>query len=131
MQNCLQNLEVYIISRKISLVAWEVYKLLDYTTKKTIGDQFIRSIDSIGANIAEGYGRFHYLDKIKFFYNARGSFFEGAYHWTELLMERNMIDEHSYYEIRNLSSDLAPKLNRYIKSIYNAKQNNEAPIPNS
>ncbi|GIV44793.1 MAG: hypothetical protein KatS3mg035_1916 [Bacteroidia bacterium] len=31
-----------------------------------MGDQFVRATDSIGANIAEGYGRFHYLEKLKF-----------------------------------------------------------------
>ncbi len=31
-----------------------------------MGDQFIKSIDSVGANIADGYGRFHYLDRINF-----------------------------------------------------------------
>jgi len=41
-----------------------------------MGDQFIRSIDSITANIAEGFGRFHFLDRRKFYYNARGSLLE-------------------------------------------------------
>jgi four helix bundle protein len=44
-----------------------------------IGSQFITAINSIGANIAEGYGRFHYLDKNKFMYNARGSLMENIF----------------------------------------------------
>lgn len=58
-----------------------VYKKMDWQLKKIIGDQFIRAIDSIRANIAEGYGRFHYLDRIKFYYNTCGSLFE-AKHWS-------------------------------------------------
>ena len=37
------------------------------------------SIGSIGSNLAEGYGRFHYLDRNKFNYNARGSLIEALH----------------------------------------------------
>ena len=53
-----------------------------------MGDQFIEAVDSVGANIAEGYGRFHYLDRIKFYYNSRASLIECNEHWIELLKER-------------------------------------------
>lgn len=76
----LKNLEVYKLARMLSEIGWEAYNSLDWQTKKTIGDQFIESTDSAGANIAEGYGRFHYLDKIKFYYNARGSLTECSEH---------------------------------------------------
>ncbi len=36
----------------------------------------LRAARSITANIAEGYGRFHYLDNAKFCSNARGSCYE-------------------------------------------------------
>lgn len=51
------------------------------------GQQFVSSVDSIGANIAEGDGRYHYLEKIKFYYNARASLVESC-HWNDLLKER-------------------------------------------
>lgn len=72
----LEDLKTYKLTRRLSTEAWGIYTTLDYQQKKIIGDQFIRASDSIGANIAEGYGRFHYLDKCKFYYNARGSCFE-------------------------------------------------------
>lgn len=62
----LDNLEVYKLARQLSKEAWKIYKKLDWQIRKIIGDQFIRATDSIGANIAEGYGRYHFLDKIKF-----------------------------------------------------------------
>lgn len=62
----LKDLEVYQLSRTLSKIGWDVYINLDYQNKKTIGDQFIRSLDSVGANIAEGYSRYHYLDQIRF-----------------------------------------------------------------
>ena len=80
----LKNLKVYELSREFSRLSWNVYSKFNYGLIKTIGGQFIRSVDSIGANIAEGYGRFHYLDKVRFYYNARGSLIE-AKHWVELM----------------------------------------------
>jgi len=41
-----------------------------------LGDQILRAARSITANIAEGYGRYHYLDNSKFCSNARGSTYE-------------------------------------------------------
>jgi four helix bundle protein len=84
----LKNLEVYQSSRQLSTMAWKIFYRLNYEDKKHIGDQFLRSVDSIGANIAEGYGRFHYLDNVRFYYNARASisklsFIGWNYYWKE------------------------------------------------
>lgn len=48
--------------------------------KFRLSDQVIRSARSITANIAEGYGRFHYLDEAKFLSNSRGSLTETLDH---------------------------------------------------
>ena len=110
----LKNLEVYKSARELSVLAWELYKNLELDQKIIIGQQFVKSVDSIGANIAEGYGRYHYLDKIRFYYTARASLFE-AIHWTELLNERELLKD----EIRNnfiaKAENLHAKLNGWIK----------------
>jgi four helix bundle protein len=69
----LGKLEIYQKALELSRISWEIYGQMSYENKKIIGSQFIRAIDSMGANIAEGYGRFHYLDRVKFYYNSRGS----------------------------------------------------------
>jgi four helix bundle protein len=117
--NNLNELEIYQLARRLSQVAWTVYDNMHWQDKKVMGEQFIRSVDSIGANIAEGHGRYHYLDKIKFFYNSRGSLYESCRHWLELLSERNKIDKQSYTQIQELFSELAPKLNSFIRFQYN------------
>lgn len=88
-----------------------------------MGRQFVRSIDSIGANIAEGYGRYHYLDKIRFYYNARASLLESL-HWLDLLNKREFFTGQAYLEFRTKIEDLHIKLNAYIKSIKNKKNSN-------
>ena len=114
----IKDLEVYKRSRELSKIAWEVYKDMNWRDKKIMGDQFIQSIDSIGANIAEGFGRYHYLDKNKFNYNARGSLIESI-HWLELLTERDIIKKEKSTKLLNKLHQLGIKLNNYITTTKN------------
>ncbi len=72
----LEKISSYTLSSELSDYIWTIVERWNITAKKTIGDQFIRSTDSIAANIAEGEGRYYKKDKIKFFIQARGSNFE-------------------------------------------------------
>ena len=94
---------------------WKIYESMNWEVKKIIGSQFITAVDSIGANIAEGYGRFHFLDRIKFYYNARGSLVE-AKHWMLLLKERNFIAEELFIELIEKTNILNKEINTYIKA---------------
>lgn len=118
----LGNLEVYKLSIQLSKSAWEIFQNLEWIYKKTIGIQFLEATDSIGGNIAEGYGRFHYLDKIKFFYNSRGSLLESR-HWFNLLADRNLVknaeNRREYLEAYKI---IRPLLNGLIHSTYKQKK---------
>jgi four helix bundle protein len=83
-----------------------------------MGEQFIESIDSIGANIAEGYKRYHYLDRIKFYYNSKASFSEACEHWLELLYERKKITREEFEGAKSAEGKLSIKLNNFIESTY-------------
>ncbi|MCX6763688.1 MAG: four helix bundle protein [Candidatus Moranbacteria bacterium] len=113
----LNNLEVYLLSRQLSDIGWKIYTDFDWKLQKIIGDQFIESTDSVGANIAEGYGRFHYLDKIKFYYNARASLKESR-HWFELMKKRKLIDNQIQKDYLKIYAQLSPKLNSFIGATY-------------
>jgi four helix bundle protein len=116
----LKDLEAYKFAREYCQQGWELYTKLSWQIKKIFGDQMIESIDSVGANIAEGYGRFHYLDKIKFYYNARGSLFESK-HWTELAVERQLISKEGFDRLIDLNKRIEIKLNNLIGSQYKRK----------
>jgi four helix bundle protein len=121
----LKNLEVYQLSRKLSTIAWKIFCRMDFMDKKHIGDQFLRSVDSVGANIAEGYGRFHYLDKVRFYYNSRASHYEAFTHWLELMSEREKISDAEFKSISETALKLQVKLNNFITSTTkNARKNN-------
>jgi four helix bundle protein len=55
----------------------------------TIGTQLLRAAGSIGANIAEGEGRWHGKDRARFLVVARGSLFETR-HWLDLASEAGL-----------------------------------------
>lgn len=113
----LKDLLPYKMSIELSRICWKLYEKWGWKGRKIIGDQFITSVDSVGANIAEGYGRYHYLDRIKFYYNSRGSLME-AKHWTLLLKERNKVSVKEYDEVMEKMSTLHMQLNIYIRSCH-------------
>ena len=120
----LSNLEIYKLAIELSNIAWKIYYDLPTTIKYHTGGQFLDSTDSVGANIAEGYRRFHYLDRIKFLYNARGSLLESN-HWLGLLSERNLIKNKALKnQYINIYNQLIPKLNNFINSTYKQKEKN-------
>ena len=113
MEQKLNDLEVYKTSIILSKKIWEIYINLPKDLKFSIGKQTLNSIDSIGANIAEGFGRFHYKDKIRFFYNARGSLWESK-HWIYLLNQRELINNNDFdWFMKNLEI-LGKQLNNFI-----------------
>jgi len=117
----LKDLKVYKLARELSKIGWEIYESLNWQDKKIVGDQFIRAIDSVGANIAEGYSRYHYLDKIKFYYTSRASLAESCDYWLELLYERKKINSENYDKIKVIKRELLMKLNNFIKVTYKFK----------
>lgn len=112
----LEELEVYNQAMEIGGKIWGIVAQWDYFFKKTVGDQLVRSADSIAANISEGYGRFHYQENKHFCYYARGSLMETKT-WLEKSKNRNMISQEEYDSLNESLEMLHKKLNNYIRSI--------------
>jgi len=117
----LKELEIYRLSRELAGIAWGIYESLNWQDKRIMGEQFLESSDSVGANIAEGYKRYHYLDKIKFYYNSRASLSESCTHWLELLHERKKINSKLFKKAKKLETKLSVKLANFISATYKSK----------
>ena len=77
----LEDLEVYNLAESFSNEIWLIVINWDYLAKATIGKQLIRSADSISANIAEGYGRYHYKEKETFVTSAEDRLWKPKAGW--------------------------------------------------
>jgi four helix bundle protein len=110
----LNDISSYKIAFLLSNYVWNIVLKWNIFCKNTIGGQFIRAVDSISANIAEGFGRNGKRDKIKFYYYAMGSTKE-ALDWNEKCKIRNLITEEGYKTIFEKLSVLPKEINILIK----------------
>lgn len=110
----LNDIEAYKISYHLSNKVWEIVIVWSHFEKNTIGQQFIRSVDSISANIAEGFGRFGKKDKIKFYRYANGSLYESL-DWNEKAKSRKLLNEEEYEFVFQELKKLPKAVNALIK----------------
>ncbi len=112
----LEELNVYILSMELGDKSWEIINHWDYFLKDTLGKQLIRAVDSVAANISEGFGRYHFNEAKHFGYYAWGSLYETKT-WLTKIYNRKLISEDVFNEFMNDINNLGVKLNNYIKSI--------------
>jgi four helix bundle protein len=112
----LEDLEVYQLAETFSNDIWFLVGEWDYFARDTIGKQIVRSADSIGANIAEGYGRYHYKENRNFCYFSRGSILETK-GWLKKAQARNLISDDQFNELFQKLQTIHIKLNSYLKFI--------------
>jgi four helix bundle protein len=110
----IDDLSAYKISFNLSNYVWDSILNWDYFEKETMGKQFVRSIDSISANIAEGFGRYGKKNKIKFYRYSIGSLYESI-SWNEKARIRGLLTEKEYSFIKAELEKLPKDLNSLIK----------------
>jgi len=102
------------------VVQWEKF------AQEVVGGQLARAADSIGANIAEAFGRFHYGEKLQFLYFARGSLFETKY-WLNRALARNLLSSERAQALISQLADLARQLNSFAAALKSQKQSTAKP----
>ena len=92
-----EDLEVYRCARLFRKALYGVARRLPAFERNDLNPQIRRAAVSLTNNIAEGHGRFHYLDQVKFCLIARGSL-------EELLDDLNVCVDESYLSTDEVSS---------------------------
>lgn len=111
------------------LIAWQqarklkndIYKLVQGFPdgeKYRLTDQIIRASRSIGANIAEGHGRYSYKEQLRFCIQARGSLSEVHHHLIDAF-DCNYISSDLLAEYRKAIDETGKLLNGYITFLRN------------
>jgi four helix bundle protein len=109
----LNDIEAYKIAFHLSNYVWNIILGWDYFAKRTIGGQFVEAIDSISANIAEGFGRFTKKDKIKFYRYGYGSMSESL-DWNQKSKVRSLLSNAEYDHIFSELQKLPKAINSLI-----------------
>jgi four helix bundle protein len=112
----IEDLEVYMLAEDLSNEIWDITTKWDFFAKDTVGKQICRAADSISANIAEGYGRFHFKENKNFCYYSRGSILETK-SFLRKMRHRVLITEEVYLALFKKLEIIHIKLNAYIKYI--------------
>ena len=108
-------------------VAKSVCRTLPKDERYRLSDQILRAARSATSNIAEGYGRFHYLDNAKFSSNARGSVWETLDHLITA-HDEELIDATLLATGRVTVANAIALLNGYISYLQRAaKERPEGP----
>lgn len=118
-----EDLEVWKKGRELRNNISSLTKNFPENEKYKLVDQMIRASRSVTANIAEGYGRFHFQENIQFCRQARGSLFELVDHLTVALDEQ-YIKESEFNEFKERIFEVARMLNGYIKYLKERKNEN-------
>jgi four helix bundle protein len=123
MESKIQNfydLEAWKEGHKLVL---DVYKITsDFPNDEKFGiiSQLRRAVSSITANIAEGFERYHFNDKIKFYYQARGSNGE-VQNFLILSRDLNLINAEVCKNNVEKSKKVGQLINGLIRSIERQK----------
>ena len=118
----LEDLKILQAAESISDAVWKRVVQWDEFAKDVVGKQLARSTDSIGANIAEAYGRFNFGEKLQFLYYARGSLFETKY-WLNRALTRELLQAEEVKSYAARLSDVARQLNTFASSLKEQHKN--------
>jgi four helix bundle protein len=115
-----EDLQVLKSAEAIADSIWKRVVQWDEFAKDVVGKQMARSADSIGANIAESFGRYNFGEKLQFLYYSRGSLFETKY-WLNRTQTRGLMNSSEVHEYVDGLTSLARQLNAFASGLKNVR----------
>ena len=112
----LDELRVYAMAEELADLVWDVVITREQFPNGTVGHQLVRAADSVGANIAEGYGRASPADHQRFIRTARGSLYE-VRHFFRRSDKRRLLAKEQKAPLQQVLKELLPALNAYLRSL--------------
>jgi four helix bundle protein len=114
--------EVWVRAKDFALAVYkDVIPHLPVDEKWNLNQQLKRAAQSIPANIAEGHGRYHFLDNVRFCYIARGSLTEVQSHVT-LAHDLGYLSDEIYKRMTSHAESIGKQLNNCIAYLKHSKQ---------
>lgn len=122
-----EDLEVYQIAREFRKQMYGVTRKLPNFEKFELASQIRRAAVSLTNNIAEGHGRYHFADQVRFFLGSRGSL-------QELVDDLNVCEDEKYLtvdkisELKNEAWRVLGLINGYLRYLRDRKTNNRPSV---
>ena len=115
-----EDLDVYRAAREFRKAMYSVARRLPEIEKFGLVSQMRRAAVSLTNNIAEGHGRYHYLDQIKFMLQSRGSL-EELLDDLNVCTDENYLDEKEAHSLKQQGWRVHQVLNGYIRYLRGRK----------
>jgi four helix bundle protein len=125
-----EDLEIYKRAREFRKAMYAVSRRLPEFEKFELSSQIRRAAVSLTNNIAEGHGRWHFLDHIKFILNSRGSL-------TELQDDLNICEDEHYLSVSEVAAlkqqgwHVLKLMNGYLRYLRERKVGESLPLHES
>lgn len=116
-----EDLQCGQLARQLMQECHQLADALPAKERYDLASQIRRASKSGMANISEGYGRYHYLDSLRFYYFARGSINETMNHIITA-HDLHYIDQERFHELYELGRETERTLNGYISYIRRRQQ---------
>ena len=122
-----EDLEVYQSAREFRQKMYGVTRQLPSFEKFELASQVRRAAVSLTNNVAEGHGRYHFADQVRFFLGSRGSL-------QELVDELNVCADEKYLEIEKVEAlkseawKVLGLINGYLRYLRDRKANGESSV---
>jgi four helix bundle protein len=109
-----EDLEVYKAAREFRKAIYAVSRRLPEFEKYELGRQVRRAAVSLTNNMAEGHGRFHYPDQIRFFLHSRGSL-EELVGDLNACLDENYLSAHEVANLKEQAREVLILINAYLR----------------
>ena len=124
--NTFEELEAWKVAREFRIFISDLIVTFPAHEKYKLCNQITRSVRSVGNNIAEGFGRYHFQENIQFCRQARGSLFETLDHLI-IALDEKYIDQEKFDHSKLLFAKNLKILNGYINYLQKAKSQSSGP----
>jgi four helix bundle protein len=115
-----EDLDVWKVCRDLRMQVSAMARTFPKEEQYRLRDQLIRASRSVTANLAEGYGRFHYAENIQFARQARGSLYEIMDHLT-VAQEEKLISDENFTSMREGVLRAISVVNGFIRYLSRAR----------
>ncbi|MEQ8788728.1 MAG: four helix bundle protein [Pirellulaceae bacterium] len=117
----LDDFELYNAARAFRTKVYRLLRQLPSSERYCLEKQMRRAAVSVTNNIAEGHGRWHYLENIHFYRIARGSIAELMDDFN-ICLDEQFGDKNLAAQLKKEGGTLIARINSYIAYLRRSKQ---------